>query len=182
MGYQKQIIEELAQEPEFVKDTITSLSALKDLAKMGKPKTAAELQERLDEYFIFCKDNSMKPGIESMSLALNIDRRTFWTWCNGSKGTEYQEICTRARQVLTSFIETSMYSGKINPAAAIFSLKNTACWTDAVQIETNTRADKTPTAALLPIWDENSANFNNLPIAQELNNLRSDIPTFENEE
>lgn len=170
MAFQKQIIEELAQEPEFVKDTITSLSALKDLAKMGRPKTAAELQERLDSYFIFCKENSMKPGIESMSLALNIDRRTFWTWCNGSRGAEFQEICTRARQVLTSFIETSMYSGKINPAAAIFSLKNTAKWTDAVQIETSAQNGEIETAAALPIFDDNykiKETVSELPILRE---------------
>lgn len=167
-SYPNQIKSELAQVPEFVTDTITQLDTLKELAKLGRPKTAAELQERLDNYFNYCKDNSLKPGIESMALACDIDRRTFWTWCQGARGEEIKDICIRARQVLTSFIETSMYYGKINPAAAIFSLKNIAQWQDSVTIETVTQNNNSGTAADLPIWDENGNKIiGELPILNE---------------
>lgn len=153
-SYPNQIKSELSQAPEFVTEAITHLDTLKELAKMGKPKTAAELQERLDNYFSYCKENSLKPGIESMALACDIDRRTFWTWCQGVRGEEIKDICVRARQVLTSFLETSMYYGKINPAAAIFSLKNIAQWQDSVTIETTTPKEENATAAALPVFSD----------------------------
>ncbi len=170
-SYPDQIKNELAQEPDFCRDTLISLNALKDIAaKMGRPRTAAELKERISEYFTFCKNNSMKPGIESLCLSLNIDRRRFWEWCNGSKGAEVQEICIRARQTLTAFLETSMYNNKINAPAAIFALKNIAKWTDAVQIETSAENGKIETAAALPIFDDNykiKETVGELPILRE---------------
>ncbi len=181
MAYQKQIKEEIAADPGYLSDALTKINYIRDLGKQGRPKNAQEAEARINDYFDFCRKVEMMPSIEGLSLALDISRKTFWAWCNGSRGAEFEEVATRAKQVLNTFIETSMYKGKINPAAAIFSLKNVAGWTDTQKIETSIRAEETLRAALLPIWDENSANFNNLPIAQELNNLRSDIPTFESE-
>ena len=120
--------------PAFVSETIESITTI---ASMGaeKPKTAAELKNRIDAYFIYCKEHSLRPGVESLSLALAIDRRTFWTWCNGVKGEEWAQICKKAKQCIISMLETSMYHGKLNPASAIFALKNIGEWSDTVSIE-----------------------------------------------
>ncbi len=182
MAYQKQIKEDMAADPGYLSESLTKLNYIRDLGKQGIPKNAAELEARINDYFEFCKNAEMLPSIESLSLALSISRKTFWTWTQGKRGAEFEEITTRAKQMLCAFLETSMYQNKINAPCAIFALKNIAGWSDTQKIETSIRAEETLRAALLPIWDENSAHFNNLPIAQELNNLRSDIPTFENEE
>ena len=129
----KQANEDFSQNPQFVSETILSIT---DLARMGKPKTAEEMQERIDAYFSYCAEHSLRPGIESLALACGMDRRRFWELCNGSKGAEMQEICQRAKQCIVSFIETSMYAGKLNPPSAIFALKNIGQWTDSVMVET----------------------------------------------
>lgn len=76
---------------EFCTETVNSIA---ELSKQGKPQTTEELQERIDSFFRFCAESSMKPGVETLSLALSIDRVTFWSWCQDScgKGAEWIAI------------------------------------------------------------------------------------------
>lgn len=149
---QNNIDNDLNKIPEYVSQRLTMINYVRDLGRLGKPKTAAELQTRLDDYFKLCKDNAIKPTIEGMALACGVDRRRFWEWCAGKNGPEYQEICICARQVLTTFLETALYENKINAVAGIFALKNIAGWTDTKQIENITHLEK-ETAATLPIFN-----------------------------
>ncbi|MBR3638427.1 MAG: hypothetical protein IKN45_10995 [Lachnospiraceae bacterium] len=141
--------EDFSQNPQFVSETIASLT---DLSKMGKPQTAAEMQERIDAYFAFCAEKGLRPGIESLALSCGMDRRRFWELCNGKKGAEMQEICQRAKQCIVAFLETSMYSGKLNPPSAIFSLKNIGGWQDSVTVETIQSDYREITADELPVF------------------------------
>ena len=118
--------------PEYVRETLVSI---RDLAKAGRPQTAIGFQERINDYFMFCADRGLRPGIESMALACGMDRRRFWEICNGSKGVEWQEIALTARQCVVSFVESSMYAGRLNPTSAIFALKQFG-WSDTVCVET----------------------------------------------
>ena len=130
---------ELEENSDFVADTITSLS---QLAKLGKPATVEELEQRLDDYFSFCAEHGSRIGIESISLCLGVDRTTFWRWCNGDhgKGERWTEICAQAKQTIIAFTEQAMISGKISPPVGIFCMKNVANWKDTVSFE-----DATPT-------------------------------------
>lgn len=173
----------LQENPGFTCDSITKLMYIKDLGIDGPPKTAEELKERIKGYFNFCRTNEMRPGIESLSLALSISRKTFWTWTNGARGEEFKNICVSAKQIICSFLEIGLLENKINAPGAIFALKNVAGWTDTMQIETNVTKENELTAAELPVFDIMSEEL--LPTfensAEEIEFKRSDMPTFESE-
>ena len=145
--------EDFEKNPQFVSETISQIT---DIAQMGAtvPATAEELKNRINEYFVFCENHGLRPGIESLALSCGMDRRRFWEICNGSRGAEWQEICLRAKQCIISFLETSMYHGRLNPAAGIFALKNIAAWQDSVTVETVALDNKDISADALPDFSE----------------------------
>lgn len=134
---------------EFVSETIGSL---RELSEMGKPQTLVELEARINAYFDFCAERNLRPGIEALALALSVTRTTLWLWCRGENcSREWSEVCTHARQLIVAFLEAANMAGKINPASAIFALKNWANYSDTVQYEIVPRqANNTLTANELP--------------------------------
>ena len=54
-------------QPEKVQELVKSLKQLHD---RGKPQTDEEIKQRIDEYFSFCQQSSIRPGIESLCLSL----------------------------------------------------------------------------------------------------------------
>lgn len=107
---------------EFTRETVKNLM---ELSQFGKPKTITELKERIHDYFAFCADRSVRPGIEGLCLALSITRQTLWKWRREEGcSAEWAEECTHAAQVILTFIESASLAGHLNPATAIFSLKN----------------------------------------------------------
>ena len=147
---------------EFTGETIHSIS---ELSKMGKPKNEAELEQRIEYFFEFCGSHNLRPGIETLSCALDCDRSTFWLWCGkkSGKSEEWREICQRARQQIIGFTEQSMLLGKLSPPVAIFSLKNIASWRDQISFEDVSRsvADDREKISVseLPLFDTDIDNF-----------------------
>lgn len=118
---------------EVVTEMVTDLI---ELRKMGKPKSDEEVKTRCDQYFRYCANSSLRPGIETLSLALGIDRRTLWAWsCGRGCSPERAEIARAARQTVIAYVEAAQLNGKLNPVTSIFLLKNWANYRDAVQIE-----------------------------------------------
>lgn len=109
---------------------------LNDLRNKGKPKTNAELRERIDEYFMFCQSRGWRPGFESLALALNVSRQTVFYWCRGENcDNERMEIMQVARQTISSFLEQCLLSGRISPPSGIFLAKNWLNYRDQISIE-----------------------------------------------
>lgn len=132
-NYPQQKVNEMCENnPDFVKNTVASLM---ELRTKGKPQNVEELKIRIDDYFHFCSDNGFRPALESLSLSLGVSRITFWQWRNGSRGSEWQEVCESAAQMIITFLEACMMSGKINPVSSIFLLKNIAGYSDAQTLE-----------------------------------------------
>ena len=129
---QQQINTMVENNPTFVRDTVNNLL---ELRSKGKPQNVEELKTRIDEYFRFCADSGFRPALESLSLSLGVSRITFWQWRNGSRGSEWQEVCESAAQMIITFLEACMMSGKINPVSSIFLLKNIAGYSDAQTLE-----------------------------------------------
>ena len=154
----------------FISDTVSCIS---ELAKFGKPQNEEELKERIHKYFDFCANNDFRPGIESLSLALGVDRTTFWRWCNGdihvSQG--WCDSCRIARQSIVAFIEASANSGHLSPPIAIFALKNLGNWKDTVSFE-----DATPMSAdRRQKYDYSGIDAYRLPILQD------ELPSFQDD-
>lgn len=129
------------------------VSCLLELSGKGKPKSEQELTERITSYFEFCSEHDFRPGIESLSLALGTNRSTLWNWCRQEGcSVEWAEICRQAKQTVLVFLEQCNLSGKINPASAIFYLKNWGNYVDTLSLEnvTDLPAKRMLTAAELP--------------------------------
>lgn len=113
------------------------IGSLMELSAKGTPATVEELEQRINEYFSYCQEKNLRPGIETMCLALSVNRSTFWRWCNGERrvsDSRWTEICLRARQVVISFLECASLSGKLNPPTAIFLMKNWGGYSDNADI------------------------------------------------
>ena len=133
----------------------TTVSCLRDLQKLGIPKTDEELKERIDDYFNFCVDNQFRPGIESLCLSLSTSRQNFWVWCSGGggKSKEWQQNCLKAKQTIIAFLESCGLSGRLNPATMIFCLKNWAGYTDSSTLEAFIEDPNSTSMSELPTFD-----------------------------
>lgn len=138
-------------EPSTVREIVTSLKELHD---RGKPQTDEEIKQRIDEYFSFCQQSSIRPGIESLCLSLHISRTTLFNWNNGTNcSAKCQEYIQSAKAFIAAYIEQAVLGGKISPPSGIFLMKNWLNYRDTISLEDNI-PDKTTkrilTAAELP--------------------------------
>lgn len=119
--------------------TVTKIvSSLKELHDKGKPQTDAEIKQRIDEYFSFCQQSSIRPGIESLCLSLHISRTTLFNWNNGIGCSEKcQELIQSAKALVGAFIEQAVLGGKISPPSGIFLMKNWLNYRDTISLEDN---------------------------------------------
>lgn len=121
--------------------TVQGLVAnVKELYDKGKPETDEEVAQRIDEFFGLCERTSLRPGIETLCMALHISRQTLLNWSRGDGcSRERKELINGARAFIHSFLEQASLSGKLNPATSIFLLKNWCGYRDTViyQAQTN---------------------------------------------
>ena len=133
-------------EPAAVQQIVTSLKELHD---MGRPQTDEETKDRIDEYFSFCERSSIRPGIESLCMALHISRTTLFRWNNGEDCSEYkQELIQSAKSFIGAFLEQAMLGGKISPPSGIFLMKNWLNYKDNYSIEESMPEDQGKRKAL----------------------------------
>lgn len=119
------------------------VDSIMQLNKLGKPQSDEELQKRIDQFFEFCRTSQVRPGIETLSLALGVNRSTFFRWCRGEGASpERQAICETARNACIAFLEQAHMSGKLNPASGIFLLKNWAGYRDTISLEENSATER----------------------------------------
>lgn len=116
-----------------VKSTITSL---RQLYEMGRPQTDQEVETRISQYFEFCENSSLRPGIESLAVALHVDRSTVFNWSRGVKCSKYRmETVAAAKTLIIAGLEQFLLSGKISPPSGIFMLKNWAGYSDTIPLD-----------------------------------------------
>ena len=118
---------------EFAHETIKSLN---DLYNLGRPENDDDVEQRIDDYFKFCEQSSLRPGIESLGLALSVSRAAIWNWEHGIDcSARRQQLIVKAKRFITAYLEQAMLSNKIYPGSAIFMLKNWAGYKDSVEVE-----------------------------------------------
>lgn len=116
----------------------------------GRPPKYSNVEDmsiKIEEYFNKCdaintKANKMiKPyTINSLCLHLSITNETLNQY---ELLPEFSETIKRAKKRVESFLEESMYTGRVNPVSAIFGLKNNFKWQDKQEIESvNTNINK----------------------------------------
>lgn len=112
------------------------VGSLRELYDKGRPKTDEEVEQRIDSFFAFCENSSIRPGIESLCLALHISRQTLLRWKAGDSCTERrQEAIEAAKSFIGAYIEQAVLGGKISPPSGIFLMKNWLGYKDSISIE-----------------------------------------------
>lgn len=119
--------------PEKVKTIVTDLLQLHN---MGACETDGEVEQRIQQYFQLCRETSIRPGVESLSAALHIDRTTLWRWEQGQGCSRRRTDAIRAaKSMINSFIEQAALSGLANPVTLIFLAKNWMGYSDRYLFE-----------------------------------------------
>lgn len=113
------------------------VSNVRQLYNLGQPKDVEECKQRIDDFFELCERTSLRPGVESLAMALHVSRQTLSNWEHG-KGCEPEQtvLIRNAKCFINAFLEQASLSGKLNPATSIFLLKNWAGYRDTVVYET----------------------------------------------
>lgn len=126
----------------FVEPGDNSEITLKMLELYNMPSINLDSDEavknRIQEYFKYCVDNDVKPGVEGMAMAIGVNRRTLWDWENGisrNQTSTRAEIIKRAKQFLALYLEHLAMNGKVNPVTWIFMMKNHFNYTDKQEFE-----------------------------------------------
>lgn len=107
---------------------------MNDIRELDRPKTDGEVEQRIAAFFQWCIDNDVRPGVELMALSLGTTRQTLWNW--QKEGGRKGEIITQAKQMIAALTENWGQTGKINPAAFCFIMKNNFGYSDNVTVET----------------------------------------------
>lgn len=117
-------------EPGEMSALVMKMDELRNLPFVREPD---EIRERIRYYFQRCIDNDLRPGVEGLALSLGTTRQTLWNW--QQEGGKRGELVTMAKQVLAALLENWGISGKINPAALCFLMKNHYGYSDNISIE-----------------------------------------------
>lgn len=110
-----------------------------ELMKLGTLKdknSVEEVEQRIEDYFIICSRNGYRPSVASLALAFGIDRVTLFNWINGVGGVKNPEVINTIKKVyavINAQYEEMMNSGKINPVAGIFLMKNNLGYKDSAE-------------------------------------------------
>lgn len=100
------------------------IHSLRELYDMGRPESNSELKERIDMFFEFCEESSIRPGVQALCTALHISRTTLFRWSNGEDcDQERQEIIVMAKSFLDSFFGASDTFRASKPASRDFLAK-----------------------------------------------------------
>lgn len=90
-----------------------------------------QVKQRINDYFVLCGQNDMKPTVTGFLNALRVPKQTLWEWKKGNVRKEtHQAIILDAYAMLEALWEDYMQNGKINPVSGIFLGKNNFGYTD----------------------------------------------------
>ena len=148
-------------------DNSTAVKAMMHIYSMPKIDIDSDdaVQERITEYFTYCIDSDIRPGVEGMAMALGVNRRTLWDWEMGNtrnNSVVRSDIIRKGKQFLALYLENLASTGKINPVTWIFMMKNHFGYKD-IQEHTFTPAsalgEQIPLADLQKLADQHSSAY-----------------------
>ena len=130
-------VQEVKTAPGEMGKMVSRALSISEIGKTGTPKTPDEWRERITQYFTYCIDNDMRPGVENMALACGCSRQNLWQ--HQKSGAEVGQIIDRAKQTIAALTETWSLEGKLNPATSCFLLKNHFGYSDTQRLEIEPR-------------------------------------------
>lgn len=99
-------------------------------------KSVEEVTKRIEEYFVICAEDDMKPSVAGLALAMDITKEYLWEIRVGRKGKnpEVANTIKKAMQLLDLQMVDYMQNGKINPVSGIFLMKNNFGYADKQEV------------------------------------------------
>lgn len=80
-----------------------------------------QVEQRIDDYFMFCIDNDRKPTIKGVGNWIGAHRDTVNSWMRGEyRASTHSDIIKKAVDILEELWQDYMQNGKINPVSGIF--------------------------------------------------------------
>lgn len=132
-----------AQQPDLKDGEMRkNISFMLQFYNMPKARTPEEIRSRIDQMFSLCMETETRPTVELLCLALKVTRQTLLDWQKA--GEERGEIVTLAKQVLAALTDNWGMSGKLNPAAYCFNMKNNWGYCDTISIKAEESKEITP--------------------------------------
>lgn len=95
------------------------------------------VRDRVQQYFQLCADDDMKPSVEGLAVAFDVDRRTIVRWASGetkSLSVSARLTIKKAYTILNLQMADYMQNGRINPVAGIFLMKNNLAYSDQTEV------------------------------------------------
>ena len=108
--------------------------------------TADDIEEKIENYFNYCNENSKPFTMSGLALFLDCSRTTLYQYenelvkFNNISEEDKKRIMNtvkRAKRMVEAYQEEQLFLGK-SPVGTIFSLKNNFNWKDAQEINNNT--------------------------------------------
>lgn len=112
---------------------------LKDILPLFQhdtPITAEDYYKATDDYFAYCVQHDMRPGIESLCAVYGINKQTFFDILE--RDIEFDaraNIVRKAHQTIMAYYEQLNITGKLNPSMGIFLLTNWGDYRDMRYVE-----------------------------------------------
>lgn len=116
----------------------------------------AQVEERVHWYFQHCGELELKPSVAGLAVSLGVDRRTLYKWSNGTtrNNSAHGDLIKRAVEMILYNTEIYAQDGRMNPAIAIFLLKNHGGYTDAQQITVEAKGNDIDAPAMADVMQE----------------------------
>ena len=108
---------------------------------VGRPlafKTPEELEIKIEQYFLDCKEDKRPYTMGGLAVALGVDRKTI---INYSNKDEYFHTIKKAREIVESYAEEQLYRNGGQVAGIIFNLKNNFDWKDKTEQDVTTKGE-----------------------------------------
>ena len=94
-----------------------------------------QVQQRINDYFMFCVDNDRKPNMKGLGNWLGVDATTVNSWKRGEYRAEtHSPLIKKAVDILEELWLDYMLNGKVNPGSGIFIGKNLFSYKDVQDI------------------------------------------------
>lgn len=111
-------------------ETSRAISHLRKVAALGTPfdldNDVEGVAQRIEEYFIICEQDDVRPSIAELALAFGMSRRDLYRWRKGERGKNpvVRNLLNQAVNVLEALMEQYMMTGMVNPVSGIFLMRN----------------------------------------------------------
>lgn len=93
----------------------------------------AQLQKRIEEYFVWCVEKNEKPSVPGLALAIGVHRTTLWRWSKDENDPRNKTI-SKAYALLEMLATAYLQDGKINPVAGAYILNNGFGYSNAQEL------------------------------------------------